>query len=95
MAVIIRPMRKRSTPPTTPLLAILRELDTDERRNEFARLAGTSVAYLYQLAGCNRTACRARLAKSIADASVQMDAKYNCGAVTMDTLATMCPLPES
>lgn len=87
-------MRKELPPPTTPLLAVLRQLGTDERRDEFAALAGTSTAYLYQLAGCNRGACRTRLAKGIADASVQMNLLFGSDVITMETLATMCPLPE-
>ena len=85
-------MRKYPPPPTTPLLSILRHLDSDERRDEFAKLAGTSTAYLYQLAGCKRGACRSRLAKGIADASVVMRDRYGSEVITMETLATMCPL---
>lgn len=88
-------MRKDLPPPTTPLLQILRQLDSAEKRQEFASLADTSVAYLYQLASCARGACRTRLAKGIADASVEMNKRYGTDIVTMDTLATMCPLPEA
>ncbi len=87
-------MRKELPPPTTPLLTILRQLGSDERRDEFATMAGTSTAYLYQLAGCKRGACRARLAKGIADASVRMHNRYETDVITMETLAMMCPLPE-
>lgn len=86
-------MRKALPPASTPLLAILRQLATDERRNEFAALAGTSTAYLYQLAGCKRGACRTRLAKGIADASVKMHERYGSDLITMEHLAVMCPLP--
>lgn len=85
-------MRNKLPPPTTPLLAILRQLGSDDRRDEFARIAGTSSAYLYQLAGCKRGSCRARLAKGIADASVEMHARYGTDTITVDALATMCPL---
>lgn len=85
-------MRNHSTTAMTPLLVILRQLGTAEKRDEFARMAGTSTAYLYQLAGCNRGACRARLAKAIADASVAMNLIYGTDVVTMETLATMCPV---
>lgn len=78
------------TAPKTPLLAILRVLGNNVRRDEFAKLAGTSTLYLYQLAGCHNRSCRSALAKAIADASVTMHKKYQCGVVTMDTLATMC-----
>ena len=87
-------MHKNPLPPTTPLLVILRQLGTNERRDEFASLAGTSTAYLYQLAGCKRAACRTPLAKGIADASVVMHARYGSDTITMDALATMCPLRE-
>ena len=80
--------------PATPLLAILRQLGTNDRRDEFAALAGTSTAYLYQLAGCKRAACRTPLAKGIADASVVMHARYGIDVITMDALATMCQMPE-
>ena len=80
--------------PTTALLAILRQLGTNERRDEFAALAGTSTAYLYQLAGCKRAACRTPLAKGIADASVVMHERYGIDVITMDALATMCQMPE-
>ena len=87
-------MHKNPLPPTTPLLAILRQLGTNERRDEFASLAGTSTAYLYQLASCKRGACRVPLAKGIADASIVMHARYGSDTITMDALATMCPLRE-
>lgn len=87
-------MRKNLRPPTTPLLALLRDLETDDKRNEFAQLAGTTRVYLYQLAGCNTQACRSRLAKSIADAAMAMHLKYGTDPISMETLATMCPIPE-
>lgn len=82
-----------NTPPKTPLLAILRELKTDERRDEFAALAGTSRLYLYQLSGCHSGSCRAKLAMGIANASVEMHKKYGTPVITMTDLATMCPIP--
>jgi hypothetical protein len=83
----------RKNSPQTPLLAILRALESDERRDEFAKLAGTSTSYLYQLGTCNRDACRSRLAMGIADASVKMHKKYGTPMVTMLQLATMCSAP--
>ena len=59
----------RKSLPKTPLLQILRDMSPDQR-DEFALMAGTTVSYLYQLAGCNRKSCRATLTKGIADASV-------------------------
>lgn len=76
--------------PITPLLAILRALETDERRDEFAELSGTKRAYLYQLGICNRKSCRASLAKQIADASVKMAEKYGTPVITLDVMACMC-----
>lgn len=87
-------MQKELPPPKTPLLAVLRQLQTDERRGEFAALAGTSTTYLYQLAGCHRGSCRIHLAKAIVDAAAQMHRLYGSDLITMDDLATMCPLPE-
>ena len=87
-------MRKELPPPTTPLLQVLRQLGSADKRREFAKLVDTSVAYLYQLASCARGACRTRLAKNIADASVVMHERHGTDIVTMDTLATMCPMPE-
>jgi hypothetical protein len=85
----------RRTDPKTPLLALLRELESDERREEFAALAGTSVSYAYQLATCSRGACRSRLAKGLADASVAMHKRYGTSVVTMEQLASMCEAPEA
>ena len=81
----------RTSAPTTPLLAILRQL-TPEERVEFAALAGTKVDYLYQLGGCNRGSCRSRLAKAIADASEIMAMQTGSDTISMETLATMCPV---
>ena len=82
----------RKTSPKTPLLALLRA-PTPERRAEFAMLAGTTVEYLYQLAGCNRGACRSLLAKRIADASEVWAKCYGTPSVGVEVLATMCVLP--
>ncbi len=80
----------RKTDPKTPLLDLLRQLETDERRNEFAKLSGTTTSYLYQLASCNRGACRSRLAKGIEDASAKMAKKYGTPTISMQQLALMC-----
>lgn len=76
----------------TPLLAVLRQLGNDARRQEFAEQAGTTTNYLYQLGSCQRGSCRANLAKAIADASVHMAKKYGTEALTIDTIATMCSI---
>mgnify|MGYP000851800382 CR=1 FL=1 len=82
------------TKPKTPLLAILRKLENDERRDEFAALAGTSTLYLYQLAGCHNKSCRSTLANGIADAALVMARKYGSLPITMEDLACMCQLPD-
>lgn len=80
----------RKAPPRTPLLNILRLLANPKRRDEFARLAGTSQNYLYQLGTCARTSCRIGLAKSIADASLVMARKYGTPVLTLEEVASMC-----
>lgn len=81
-------MRKNEA--KTPLLAVLRALESDAKRDEFAGLAGTSRLYLYQLSICNRRSCRADLAKRIADASVQMNMLYGTPVLTIEVISTMC-----
>ena len=83
----------RRSDPKTPLLELLRVLETDKRREELAVLADPSVNYLYALPPCTRGACRSRLAKGIADASVRLSKKYGTPVITMEQLATMCPAP--
>ena len=80
----------RKNTPRTPLLVVLRQLETDDKRDEFARLAGTSRLYLYQLSICSRRSCRADLAKRIADASVVMHEKYGTPVLTLEVISTMC-----
>ena len=82
----------RKNLPRTPLLAVLRQLETDDKRDEFAGLAGTSRLYLYQLSICSRRSCRADLAKRIADASVVMAEKYGTQALTLEIICSMCAL---
>lgn len=81
--------------PITPLLAALRTL-TVEEQEQFARLAGTSRSYLYQLAICSRRSPRSVLAKGIADASVVLHVQTlgRCPKLTLDAIASMCPLSE-
>ena len=80
----------RRNAPKTPLLAVLRQLETDDKRDEFAALAGTSRLYLYQLSICSRRSCRADLAKRIADASVVMAEKYGTQVLTLEVICSMC-----
>ena len=84
----------RTNAPRTPLLAILRAM-TPDQREEFALVSGTSVSYLYQLAGCNRKSCRAKLTKGIADASEHMHRRYGTPVISMELLAGMCYLPDA
>ncbi len=83
-------MRKNT--PKTPLLALLRELRTDDKRDELATLAGTSRNYLYQLAGCYRgeAGCCPELAKRLAAATVTLRKKYRTPALTVQQLTGMC-----
>jgi hypothetical protein len=81
---------QRKNEPAAPLLAILRDLETKGKREEFARLAGTSVNYLYQLGTCKRKSCRVSLAKQIADASVEMNLLYGTPVLTLEQVAMMC-----
>ena len=83
-------MKPEKTP--TPLLRVLQQLENGARRQEFATLAGTTTNYLYQLGSCQRDSCSARKAKGIADASVVMSKKYGSDVLTLDTIATMCPV---
>ena len=76
----------RTNAPLTPLLAILRAM-TPDQREEFALVAGTSVSYLYQLAGCNRKSCRAKLAKGISHATGHMHRRYDTPTISMEALA--------
>lgn len=81
----------RKNIPQTPLLALLRALD-DAQRIQLATDAGTTVGYLYSLASCQRSTCRAKLASAIEDASRKMH-EETLGltpVVTMRQLAIMC-----
>lgn len=78
----------------SPLLHILREMGVGAMRDEFAARAGTTSNYLYQLGSCQRGACRADLAKRISDASKVMNKRYGTPTITMEQLATMCPIRE-
>lgn len=54
--------------PPTPLLELLRECTADDRE-WLAESVGTSVNYLYSLAGCHRSGPSAELAFALEDAS--------------------------
>jgi hypothetical protein len=81
----------RTTNPKTPLLALLRLL-TDEQRAAFATDAGTTVSYLYALAGCQRQSAGSSLALAIEAASERLNkaTRGKTPVVSMRALATMC-----
>jgi hypothetical protein len=83
----------RKSEPQTPLLALLRCL-TDDQRATLASDAGTKVSYLYSLATCQRSSCRADLAMRIAKASEAMCRRTGGASpiVSIEELATMCPV---
>ena len=84
----------RKTPPRTPLLEVLRRCTLDEQ-NEIARMAGTKRNYLFQLGSCQRKQTTLRKGLRIVQAVATMHAR-SCGRIpkiTLEELATMCPLP--
>lgn len=84
-------MRKNSTPPKTPLLALLRML-TAPQRQAFAVDAGTATSYLYALATCQRCSCSAKIALGIEQASERLCLATGgkTPVVHMHELAVMC-----
>lgn len=76
---------------STPLAELLREANDDERER-IAQLAGTSVGYLYILAGCHRPNPSARLAFAIEDSTttVHQETGGRLPVVTARQIATMC-----
>jgi hypothetical protein len=76
----------------SPLTALLRACKDDDERCAFAEMAGTTVNYLYALAGCHRGQPRAGLAVGIEDASVILNrqTKGRTPIVTVREIATMC-----
>lgn len=82
-------------------MALLRACESEAEREQFASLAGTTVNYLYALAGCHRGQPRAGLAVGIEDAS-RVFHQRTAGRIPiigMREIATMCALqgfdPES
>lgn len=77
----------------TPLAAFLRAATAAERER-CALLAGTSVSYLYQLAGCHRKNPGSALANGIAQATTTLHAESGgrLPALSVETLATMCAM---
>jgi len=80
---------------STPLANWLRRAN-EAQRLRAAELAGTSVNYLYQLAGCHRSAPKADLAFRLEDAlrTVRAESKGKLPLVTARDLATMCVLAD-
>lgn len=77
--------------PTTCLRTLLQAC-TPTERDRLAALAGTTVGYLHQLAGCHRGVPRADLAVRIEDATTKMHAESagRLPIVTARDVATMC-----
>lgn len=75
----------------TPLTHYLRAA-TAEEKEETAALAGTSVGYLYALAGCHRKNPAVHLAIGIEHATREMSQRTEgrLPVVTAQELATMC-----
>jgi DNA-binding transcriptional regulator YdaS (Cro superfamily) len=71
----------------TPLAVWLREAQPEERER-MARLAGTSINYLHQIAACRREP-KVRLALSIAQATSEMK-RRGLAPIKVEQLATMC-----
>lgn len=76
----------------TPLMTLLRACADDAERTLFAERAGTTVNYLYALAGCHRGQPRVSLAIGIEDAAkwLHKHTKKRTPLVTARDLATMC-----
>lgn len=85
----------RTNEPKTPLLALLRML-TPEERWQLAFDAGTTVSYLYSLAGCTRKQCRADKAVKIEEATrlMRKAKRGKTPIITVTELATMCPINQ-
>ena len=80
---------------TTPLTDLLRSC-TEPERQLLAQRAGTSVNYLYSLAGCHRERVNVKLALAIEDASVLLN-RETLGltpVVTARQLSTMCSIAQ-
>lgn len=78
---------------STPLLELLRAC-SDEQRTRIAQEAGTSVGYLYGVAGCHRQRINVALALGIEDASAALHKETGgkLPIVTARMLASMCAI---
>ena len=79
----------------TILLDFLQAASSDERER-CALLAGTTVNYLYQLAGCNRQQAGSDLALRIEDATTTMNIETSgrLPAISVRELAAMCAVAK-
>lgn len=75
----------------TPLTTLLRAL-TPDQRIAFAAASGTTVGYLYAIAGCHREKIAVALAIAIEDTSTAFHAEHGTPVVTARELSTMCAL---
>lgn len=85
-------MNTKLREPRTLLTSLLRSC-TPEQRLWLAEQAGTTVNYLYLLAGCHRQPGTA-LAVAIEDASRALHARAGTPIITVREIATMCELAE-
>ena len=78
---------------STPLSKFIRDA-TPAERERCAMLAGTSVGYLYQIAGCHRPRPSASLALLLEDATRKLSEETHGRLQTIDmrTITTMCAL---
>ena len=88
----------RTNEPKTPLLALLRMLDADQRL-QLAADAEVRLDYLYKLAGCDRKRCNADMASRIEAATRKMATrtartKVPTKVITVAELGTMCQCVE-
>lgn len=77
---------------STPLMAVLRACESDDERQALAEFAGTTVNYLYALAGCHRGQPRVGLAVGIASATREFNRRTDgrIPAISVEDIATMC-----
>lgn len=76
-------------PPKTPLTSVMRAMNS-EQLNEFARHAGMTKDYLYQIAGLHRKKISVQHAFRIEDASTLMARKHRgLPRITAREIATM------
>jgi hypothetical protein len=79
---------------STPLSDLLRAATPAERERIASLAGGTTVNYLYQLAGCHRPRPSAEFAVQLADATATLhrETKGRLPILTVREIATMCAL---